>query len=101
MLGRLLSTAASTLNPAAYSGRSNGTPLESVTEVRPEYAAGFRVDAAVLKSRPSMVNENRETRREQVVTPREFDRPVFFSLHPQVPVLCGFPCSHSPCLADS
>jgi hypothetical protein len=32
MLGRLLSTAASTLNPAAYSGRSNGTPLESVTE---------------------------------------------------------------------
>ncbi|KAJ5815412.1 hypothetical protein N7474_007189 [Penicillium riverlandense] len=32
MLGRLLSTAASTLNPAAYSNRNHGTPLESVTE---------------------------------------------------------------------
>ncbi|OOQ82553.1 hypothetical protein PEBR_40133 [Penicillium brasilianum] len=32
MLGRLLSTAASSLNPAAYSSRNHGTPLESVTE---------------------------------------------------------------------
>ncbi|KAJ5908888.1 hypothetical protein N7495_001570 [Penicillium taxi] len=32
MLGRLLSTAASSLNPSAYSSRNNGTPLESVTE---------------------------------------------------------------------
>lgn len=38
---------------------SRGVPL-----LRPEYAAGFRVDAAVLRSRPSMVNENGETRRE-------------------------------------
>ncbi|KAJ5272015.1 hypothetical protein N7524_005284 [Penicillium chrysogenum] len=43
-------------------GDSRGVPL-----LRPEYAAGFRVDAAVLKSRPSMVNENGETRREQVL----------------------------------
>lgn len=32
MLGRLLSTAASSLSPAAFSSRNNGTPLESVTE---------------------------------------------------------------------
>lgn len=32
MLGRLLNTATSTLNPAAYSTRNHGTPLESVTE---------------------------------------------------------------------
>ncbi|CAG7942718.1 unnamed protein product [Penicillium nalgiovense] len=48
MLGRLLSTAASTLNPAAYSGRSNGTPLESVTEE--EHTSGLLFpDASLLR----------------------------------------------------
>ncbi|KAG0160314.1 hypothetical protein PDIDSM_7841 [Penicillium digitatum] len=48
MLGRLLSTAASTLNPAAYSGRSNVTPLESVTEE--EHTSGLLFpDASLLR----------------------------------------------------
>ncbi|KAJ5322111.1 hypothetical protein MYU51_002917 [Penicillium brevicompactum] len=48
MLGRLLSTAASTLNPAAYSSRNNGTPLESVTEE--EHTSGLLFpDASLLR----------------------------------------------------
>ncbi|KAJ5476138.1 hypothetical protein N7475_001867 [Penicillium sp. IBT 31633x] len=48
MLGRLLSTAASTLNPATYSARSNGTPLESVTEE--EHTSGLLFpDASLLR----------------------------------------------------
>ncbi|KAJ5779230.1 hypothetical protein N7457_006950 [Penicillium paradoxum] len=48
MLGRLLSTAASTLNPAAYSARNNGTPLESVTEE--EHTSGLLFpDASLLR----------------------------------------------------
>ncbi|CAG7920826.1 unnamed protein product [Penicillium olsonii] len=48
MLGRLLSTAASTLNPAAYSSRTNGTPLESVTEE--EHTSGLLFpDASLLR----------------------------------------------------
>ncbi|CAG8276540.1 unnamed protein product [Penicillium salamii] len=48
MLGRLLSTAASTLNPAAYSSRANGTPLESVTEE--EHTSGLLFpDASLLR----------------------------------------------------
>ncbi|KAJ5297741.1 hypothetical protein PENANT_c012G07562 [Penicillium antarcticum] len=48
MLGRLLSTAASTLNPAAYSTRNNGTPLESVTEE--EHTSGLLFpDASLLQ----------------------------------------------------
>ncbi|KAJ6004345.1 hypothetical protein N7522_005990 [Penicillium canescens] len=48
MLGRLLSTAASTLNPAAYSTRNNGTPLESVTEE--EHTSGLLFpDASLLR----------------------------------------------------
>ncbi|KAJ5855893.1 uncharacterized protein N7529_009837 [Penicillium soppii] len=48
MLGRLLSTAASTLNPSAYSTRNNGTPLESVTEE--EHTSGLLFpDASLLR----------------------------------------------------
>jgi hypothetical protein len=48
MLGRLLSTAASTLNPTAYSARHNGTPLESVTEE--EHTSGLLFpDASLLR----------------------------------------------------
>ncbi|KAJ5545217.1 hypothetical protein N7535_006400 [Penicillium sp. DV-2018c] len=48
MLGRLLSTAASTLNPAAYSTRHNATPLESVTEE--EHTSGLLFpDASLLR----------------------------------------------------
>jgi hypothetical protein len=48
MLGRLLSTAASTLNPAAYSTRHNGTPLDSVTEE--EHTSGLLFpDASLLR----------------------------------------------------
>lgn len=48
MLGRLLSTAASTLKPAAYSTRHNGTPLESVTEE--EHTSGLLFpDASLLR----------------------------------------------------
>ncbi|KAF3386664.1 hypothetical protein F1880_001505 [Penicillium rolfsii] len=48
MLGRLLSTAASSLNPAAYSSRNHGTPLESVTEE--EHTSGLLFpDASLLR----------------------------------------------------
>ncbi|KAJ5214891.1 hypothetical protein N7468_010570 [Penicillium chermesinum] len=48
MLGRLLSTAASSLNPAAYSSRNQGTPLESVTEE--EHTSGLLFpDASLLR----------------------------------------------------
>ncbi|KAJ5160697.1 uncharacterized protein N7482_007701 [Penicillium canariense] len=48
MLGRLLSTAASSLNPAAYSSRNNGSPLESVTEE--EHTSGLLFpDASLLR----------------------------------------------------
>lgn len=48
MLGRLLSTAASSLNPASYSSRNNGTPLESVTEE--EHTSGLLFpDASLLR----------------------------------------------------
>lgn len=48
MLGRLLSSAASTLNPASYSSRNNGTPLESVTEE--EHTSGLLFpDASLLR----------------------------------------------------
>lgn len=48
MLGRLLSTAASSLNPATYSSRSHGTPLESVTEE--EHTSGLLFpDASLLR----------------------------------------------------
>ena len=47
MLGRLLNTAASTLNPAAYSSR-NTTQLESVTEE--EHTSGLLFpDASLLR----------------------------------------------------
>ncbi|KAJ5414008.1 hypothetical protein N7509_000635 [Penicillium cosmopolitanum] len=49
MLGRLLSTAASSLNPATYSSsRNHGTPLESVTEE--EHTSGLLFpDASLLR----------------------------------------------------
>lgn len=48
MLGRLLSTAASSLNPTAYSSRNHGTPLESVTEE--EHTSGLLFpDASLLR----------------------------------------------------
>ncbi|KAJ5929236.1 hypothetical protein N7454_007084 [Penicillium verhagenii] len=48
MLGRLLSTAASSLNPAAFNPRNNGTPLESVTEE--EHTSGLLFpDASLLR----------------------------------------------------
>ncbi|KAI3219677.1 hypothetical protein DTO027I6_677 [Penicillium roqueforti] len=48
MIGRLLSSAVSTLNPVTYSGRSNGTPLESVTEE--EHTSGLLFpDASLLR----------------------------------------------------
>lgn len=48
MLGRLLSTAASSLTPASYSSRNNGTPLESVTEE--EHTSGLLFpDASLLR----------------------------------------------------
>jgi len=48
MLGRLLSTAASSLNPAAYSSRNQATPLESVTEE--EHTSGLLFpDASLLR----------------------------------------------------
>ncbi|KAJ5195286.1 uncharacterized protein N7498_008724 [Penicillium cinerascens] len=48
MLGRLLSTAASSLNPATYSSRSHGTALESVTEE--EHTSGLLFpDASLLR----------------------------------------------------
>ncbi|KAJ5585468.1 uncharacterized protein N7459_005268 [Penicillium hispanicum] len=48
MLGRLLSTAASSLNPASYSSRNHGTPLESVTEE--EHTSGLLFpDASLLR----------------------------------------------------
>lgn len=48
MLGRLLSTAASSLNPASFNPRNNGTPLESVTEE--EHTSGLLFpDASLLR----------------------------------------------------
>ncbi|KAI2790329.1 hypothetical protein POX_d05839 [Penicillium oxalicum] len=48
MLGRLLSTAASSLNPATYTSRSHGPPLESVTEE--EHTSGLLFpDASLLR----------------------------------------------------
>ncbi|KAJ5102714.1 hypothetical protein N7532_003243 [Penicillium argentinense] len=48
MLGRLLSTAASSLNPTAYSSRNHGAPLESVTEE--EHTSGLLFpDASLLR----------------------------------------------------
>ncbi|KAJ5701799.1 hypothetical protein N7488_009347 [Penicillium malachiteum] len=48
MLGRLLSTAASSLNPAAFSSRNHATPLESVTEE--EHTSGLLFpDASLLR----------------------------------------------------
>ncbi|KAJ5088331.1 hypothetical protein N7456_011947 [Penicillium angulare] len=48
MLGRLLSTAASSLNPTAFSSRNHGTPLESVTEE--EHTSGLLFpDASLLR----------------------------------------------------
>ena len=48
MLGRLLSTAASSLNPATYSSRNHNTPLESVTEE--EHTSGLLFpDASLLR----------------------------------------------------
>jgi hypothetical protein len=42
-----------TFNPEVCS--SSVTDSRGVPLLRPEYAAGFRVDAAVLKSRPMMI----------------------------------------------
>ncbi|KAJ6008064.1 hypothetical protein N7540_012040 [Penicillium herquei] len=48
MLGRLLSTAASSLNPATFSSRNHATPLESVTEE--EHTSGLLFpDASLLR----------------------------------------------------
>lgn len=48
MLGRLLSSAASSLNPAAYSSRNHSMPLESVTEE--EHTSGLLFpDASLLR----------------------------------------------------